>query len=160
MRYLRAFTPFVLTATLLLSGCMSRMSHEVEDLPAGTAFVQDFVRVLARGDRDGIMARASTPFWIEEWNDDLQDVRDQMPEDEEEMLMEILKTEIRIYPVGDLAAIDPEAWQALEDTSDGELSQLYVAVVGLYFEDEDPEEGLLLLRRINGKWSLAGVIED
>lgn len=174
MRYLRSLSVLLLS-TALLSGCMSRMSQEVEDQPQARQVVQRFIDVLVKGDQGQFMQIASAPFWMGEWLDELEEVSQEMPEDGEEGLQGIEQMEVRIYPASDLAALHPAAWDELMQAGPEQLEGLYVAAVGLYFEgmspdsgddEEDyedeapsPEDGLLLLRRVNGSWKLVGLIK-
>lgn len=171
MRYLRSLSALLLSASLL-SGCMSRMSYEVEDQPQARQVVQRFIEVLVKGEQGQFMQIASAPFWMGEWLDDLEEVSQEMPEDGEEGLEGIQQMEVRIYPASDLAALNPAAWDELKQAGPEQLEGLYVAAVGLYFselsaDDEEaseaeapsPEDGLLLLRRVNGSWKLVGLIQ-
>jgi hypothetical protein len=153
----RLCSALTLSSVMLLSSCMSRISHEPED--QAQVLVQTFVKQLAAGNREGILELVSTPFWSDKWVTKAEDIRKNMPSQPEAGLANVSKIEIRIYPIEDLAALSPETWEAIKTGSPEALQDLYVAAVGLYLKG-NPEDGLLLLRRVNGVWRLAGLIEE
>jgi hypothetical protein len=152
-----------LSCLLLLPGCMSRLSHaspDVPDTPAAEAVLRNFIEHTVARDGKGLSALVSSPFWVDKWIPDAQTVVDEfLEEDLEDELPGVAGLAIRIYPLADLAAIRPKAWLALQKSSTpAQLEGLYLGVMGLKVEGEaHAESGLVLLRYLNGAWSLAGL---
>ena len=149
-----------LLSLLLVSGCISRMAQEPEDRAGAEAVMRNFITDMVEGDADGMIASASMPFWIDRWFLTAAELREEMPDDAAVDLPGLSEVVVRVYPIGDLAVLRPEVWNALKDSNSAYLENLYVAAVALRFKEGEPEAGLALLRRVNGAWRLAGLIED
>ncbi|HEY9839821.1 MAG TPA: hypothetical protein V6D23_05130 [Candidatus Obscuribacterales bacterium] len=154
---MKRYYSLLLTA-LLLTSCMTRMGHEDNDAQAQAA-VQQMVDMIMSGKRAQLAEMASLPFWMDDWLTDRQSLQAKftarMPESEPKPT----RLMVRIYPLGDLAALRPKVWETLKASDPAYLKDLYVAAVALDL-DNNPQSGLLLLRKVDGVWRLAGMLEE
>lgn len=148
-----------LLAGLLVSGCMSRMA--AEDTGQAEALMRQFLVDMLEGDTKGMVAASSAPFWMDEWIIDADALSEEMPDDPPEDQMQLAEVRVRVYPLGDLAVLRPLIWRELQKADPDWLKDLSVVAVALRIKGHDKTEaGLALLRRVNGEWRLAGLIEE
>ncbi|HEY9839822.1 MAG TPA: hypothetical protein V6D23_05135 [Candidatus Obscuribacterales bacterium] len=150
-----------LGAMLLLPGCMSRMVEEPQDQAGAEAVIRTFLTDLLEEDGKGLMQSISLPFWTEEeWIVDSKTLQEELPDDGPQEIPMLGEIVVRIYPLADMAVLEPKSWANLKDSNPAYLKDLYVAAVALRERsDRDPESGLVLLRRVNGSWRLAGLLD-
>lgn len=158
-----------LVAVTLLSGCMSRMASDADAHPGAQAFGQRFVQMMATGSAEELRTVASMPFWAQSWSEDgkfegedfFKLINADRPDDlDVDALLKNLS--IRIYPLSDLEVLSPATWKTLQATSGREqLKGLALAAVGLYDPDEENTGSMLLLvRKVEGKWTWAGQVDS
>ncbi len=165
IKSLKPLKLIVATALLssLLTGCMSRMQQD-SDTQAAEAVVSNFLKYSVSKDGPALKGLVSNPFWLERWYPDADGFIDEFVQDvsDDAHIPKPSGVVFRVYPIGDLAAIRPKVWLALKRQSTPEqLQNLYLGAAAIDFEDRDKYEGgLLLLRKVEGRWSLAGLIEE
>lgn len=159
---LRSLCSGLLLSALLLSGCASRQGYQPEDTAAAESVVRRFVDGVLAEDAESLSGLVSSPFWADEWIPDAQSVIEEFVSDASEDIPDSVDITFRLYPLGDLAALRPDFWADLQAASTPEqLKDLYLGAVALNFPDKpDAEGGLMLLRKVDGRWTLAGLIEE
>ncbi|PKL77391.1 MAG: hypothetical protein CVV27_05620 [Candidatus Melainabacteria bacterium HGW-Melainabacteria-1] len=158
-RFKRTVCLALLTSLLILPGCMSRMAQDSAEQTQAEALIRQFATVMAKQDAEGLLEIASVPFWVDDWIESRETLREEFPDDAQDQNPELGPMELRIYPLADLAALRPKVWQSLKDSNPAWIQDMYVAAVAVEIDDRS-ESGLFLLRRVNGKWTLAGLIEE
>ncbi|HEY9844193.1 MAG: hypothetical protein ACAI44_24560 [Candidatus Sericytochromatia bacterium] len=151
---------------LLLTGCMERMSHEPSQDPAGAqALIENFAQVLATPKTDAnvekLMALTSLPFYFEEWHTDADVLMHKLSDNLMGDFPGHGSLLVRVYPLEDLSVLIPKRWEELKaNTPKLFLKDLFLGVAAVKIKGTDTmETGYVLLRRVEGRWKLAGLIE-
>lgn len=151
---------------LPMTGCMSRMAYDDESSRAeAEALVLKFAESMTQGRESALMEIASAPFWVDKWMVTLDELREEIPDDSPSDPPQLSGLKLRIYPLSDLAALRPKVWEQLKGSNPEWLKDVYLGAVALDLKDSDDdqpstENGFLLLRRVNGAWKLAGLLEE
>lgn len=150
----------IVLGLLMCTGCLSRNNVELDETEAESLFQRFFVEMLD-ADVPGIKAISSTPFWLDNWVSDQSLLDREFGKKQVEKVPPIQKIVVRLYPVGDLAILKPKIWQTLKQTDPATLTDLYLAAIAIYIsEEKTPESGFALVRRVEGRLYVAGLIED
>lgn len=141
---------------MLLTGCMTRMEHETPDAQAA---VQQIVDTIVSGHRSHLAEMVSLPFWMDHWQTNIQTVQDKLGRDQSAEKPRARKLKMRLYPLEDLAVLRPKMWEQVKQAKSEWLQDVWVAAIALEI-DGQVESGLLLVRKVNGTWKMAGLLEE
>lgn len=133
---------------------MTRMQSED---PEAVAAVQHIVDTIVSGQRDKVADMVSLPFWMDTWFTDREQVRAKMGGNEG--VPTTAKMQLRIYPLSDLAVLKPRFWDKIKTAEPAWLADLTLGAIAIEL-DGRIETGFLLLRRVDGQWRLAGLLEE
>lgn len=151
-----------------LTGCASWMAQEqaaVQNEPSAEAAVRGLLAVLLGRPGADISRVSSLPFWAGGWIEDPDTLQQSFAaEGDSGHDPARLELTLRLYPVGDLEAFDPALWRQLQAAGPELLGELRLGVVGLHLPTADEgdaatERLLLLMRRVDGQWRVAGLLE-
>lgn len=149
-----------LLGLLLCTGCLSRQNVEMDETEAVALFRTFFVDML-EADAPGIKAISSKPFWLDSWVSDQALLDSEFGKKQATSVPPIQKIVVRLYPVDDLAVLKPKLWETLKQTDAATLKELYLAAIAIYVQDKQtPESGFALVRRVDGRLRVAGLIEE
>ncbi|PKL77392.1 MAG: hypothetical protein CVV27_05625 [Candidatus Melainabacteria bacterium HGW-Melainabacteria-1] len=148
----------VLTVALL-TGCLAPQAREADQRNAeAMAAVERIVNVIVSRRRDQISEMASLPFWSDRWITNQQELQAEFRANPDQTI-QAKQLALRVYPLADLAALHPEAWAQIRSAEPAWLEQLYIGAIALEV-DGSTESGLLLLRKVDGRWTLAGILDN
>jgi hypothetical protein len=154
---------FMLPA-ILLSSCFrgteseSGPSEQAEVKHVVSRFVEDLT---STGERN--MQVYSVPFWADgHWVTTMEQLKKEIPHNSSGDFPGIKSLDLRLYPVNHLDVLFTSAWQRLQTSELPEQGLEGVYAVAIMIEIEGAakaEQGWLLVRKVDGIWKIAGVIE-
>ena len=161
---LRYFTLVLILFSFLLTGCYKQSDADFES--SDQALVQQLVTrfvddLNSSGERN--MQVYSVPFWADgHWVTSMEQLVAEIPQDNTAEFPGLKSMHLRMYPVAHLDVLFASAWERLQnsDLPDKGLEGVYAAAITLEIEGTGKtEQGWLLLRKVEGLWKVAGVIE-
>lgn len=149
---------------LLLNGCFraddseSEISEQAKVKHVVSSFVADLT---SSGERN--MNVYSVPFWADgHWVMTMEQLQKEIPHKSGGDFPGIKSLDLRLYPVAHLDVLFASAWNRLQASKLPEqgLEGVYAAAIMIEIESAaKAEQGWLLVRKVDGVWKIAGVIE-
>jgi len=147
------------TACSKTKGAESGPSDQAQVKHVVTRFVEDLT---SSGERN--MQVYSTPFWADgHWVTTMEQLEEEIPDDPPENFPGIKSVDLRLYPVAHLDVLFTSAWKRLKSSPIPEngLKDVYVAAIMIEINGtQKTEKGWLLVRKVDGLWKVAGVVEN
>lgn len=150
-----------------LNACAVKHSNpypESSDHQQAKVLITDFVEGLLATNKRNFDVY-TTPFWVDShWTETMDDLKKEIPSSGSGDMVGIHDLKLRLYPINHLDVLNHRAWKRLKDnpkTLPARLDNLYIAAVTLKMKGSDKvEHGWVLMRKIDGNWKVAGIIEE
>ena len=163
MRLRSCILPLLLS-TLVLTSCHKQMQTEPghEDRSQVKFLVERFVDdMTTTGERN--LDVYSVPFWADgHWILSMEQLAKEIPKGGNQEFPGLKSLNLRLYPVEHLDVLFSSAWQRLQESEIPEhaLDEVYATAIVIEIEGAGrTEQGWLLMRKMDGMWKVAGVVE-